>query len=251
MFHDQHVFTHGMYLPFHFYALPRASYGYIWCGFIPSTVWRFSNIFFQLFRCTNLVLNRVFSYFLVVGMFFILGGCLDAPHICIPHTFICPIHSYAPRDVHTPICPHTPPCICIFSEALHVVGGCKGLPFMLGHFPYTTPVWGCLLFIYTPILSHWFPVHWYVSGISVCYVGIFPSVKGFGGVPGGVTPSVRGFRGHQHLRCPYSHSGTFFVVHYVSRFHYGSNYYSSGYNGIFWPVISVVSHSGSFPDRVF
>ena len=63
MVHDQHVFTHGMCLPFCFYALPRASCGYIWCGFIPSAVWRFSNIFFQLFRCRNLALNRVFSHF--------------------------------------------------------------------------------------------------------------------------------------------------------------------------------------------
>ena len=31
-------------------------------------------------------------------------------------------------------------------------------------------------------------MHWYVLGISVCYVGIFPSVEGFGGV----TPSIGG-----------------------------------------------------------
>ena len=30
---------------FVFYVLPRASYGYMQCGFIPSAVWRFSNIF--------------------------------------------------------------------------------------------------------------------------------------------------------------------------------------------------------------
>ena len=39
-------------------------------------------------------------------------------------------------------------------------------------------------------------------------------------------------------------------MHYVSCFYYGSDYYSSSYSGIFWPVISDVSHSGSFPDRV-
>ena len=121
---------------------------------------------------------------------------------------------------------------------------------MLGHFLYTTPVWGCLPSFTPSTLSCWFPVHWYVSGISVCYVGIFPSVEGFGVVPGGVPHQLGGFRGHQHLRCPYAHSGTFFVVHYVSRFYYGSDYYSSSYSGIFWPVISVVSHGGSFPDRV-
>ena len=60
-------------------------------------------------------------------------------------------------------------------------------------------------------------------------------------------PHQLGGWGHQHLRCPYAHSCTFFVVHYVSCFYYGSDYYSSGYSGIFWPVIS---DSGSFPDRV-
>ena len=42
----------------------------------------------------------------------------------------------------------------------------------------------------------------------------------------------------------------FFVVHYVSCLDHGSDYYSSSYSGIFWPVISVISVSGSFPDRV-
>ena len=38
---------------FHFFAMPRASCGYICCGFIPSTVWRFSNTKFPalLHRC--------------------------------------------------------------------------------------------------------------------------------------------------------------------------------------------------------
>ena len=29
-------------------------------------------------------------------------------------------------------------------------------------------------------------------------------------------------------------------MHYVTHFYYSSNYYSSGYSGIFWPIISVV-----------
>ena len=53
------------------------------------------------------------------------------------------------------------------------------------------------------------------------------------------------------MRCPYAHSCTFFVVHYyVSCFDYGYDYYSPGYGGIFWPLFSVISDSGSFPDRV-
>ena len=102
-----------------------------------------SLIFFQLFRCRNLDLNRVFSYFLVIGMFS-TWGCLNAPYICMP-PYVCmsPVCSY------TPICSHTSLCICMFSEALHIVGGCKGLPFVLEHFPYTAPAWGFLPFICT------------------------------------------------------------------------------------------------------
>ena len=40
-----------------------------------------------------------------------------------------------------------------------------------------------------------------------------------------------------------------FVVHYVSCFYYGYDYYSSSYGGIFWAVISFISGSGSFPHR--
>ena len=100
--------------------------------------------------------------------------------------------------------------------------------------------------ITSPTLSHWFPVHWYVSGISVCYVGISLLLKGLGLFP----PSVGGFRGHQHLRCPYAYSCTFFVVLMSHVLTMASTTTSSGYGGIFWLVFSVISDSGSFPDRV-
>ena len=84
---------------FVFYALPRTSYGYIWCGFIPRVVWRFSNIFFLLFIGRHV---------------YILGGVSGHPHVCMPHTFICPHTFIHPRGVHTPICPHTLLCLCVF-----------------------------------------------------------------------------------------------------------------------------------------
>ena len=111
---------------------------------------------------------------------------------------------------------------------------------MLGHFPYTTLVWGCLPFIGTPMLSCCFPVHWYVLGISVCYVGIFPSVDGFGHVP----PLVGGL-GASALEMSICSFLYIFVVLYISHFYYSFNYYSSSYSGIFWPVISLISDSGS------
>ena len=100
-------------------------------------------------------------------MFYTLGvsGC---PHICTP-----PVHLCAPYICMPPGCthPHMPPYtfmpLCVFG-GYACCGGCNGLPFMLGHPPY---IRGCLPF-YTPTLICWFPVHQYVSGISVCYLGI-------------------------------------------------------------------------------
>ena len=60
------------------------------------------------------------------------------------------------------------------------MGVVMGSPLCWDTLPYITPVWGCLPFNYTPTLSHWFPVHQYVSGISVCYVGISLLLKGLG-----------------------------------------------------------------------
>ena len=130
-----------------------------------------------------------------------------------------PPHSYIPY-----ICmlPYSSVHQCVL-EALHVVGGCNGLPFVLGHLPYTTPVWGCLPFNYTPHTQSLVPCALVCFRDISMLCGHFPSVEGFGHVP----PSVGKFGGHQHLRCPYAHSCTFFVVHYVSCFYYSYNYYSS------------------------
>ena len=111
--------------------------------------------------------------------------------------------------------------------------------------PYITPVWGCLPFITTSTLSHWFPVHQYVSGISVCYVGIsLLSGRVWGCFPHQLGVVVSAL---EMFICSFLY---LFVVHYVSYFDYGSDYSSSSYSGIFWPIFRVISDSGSFPDRV-
>ena len=128
---------------------------------------------------------------------------LYAPYICMP-----PVCSYAPRSVHTPICPYSS-VPCVFG-GFACCGGCNGLPFVLEQPPLHHPCLGVPPINYTPTLSCWFPVHRYVSGISVCYVGISLLLKRLGVFP----PSVGGW-GHKYLRCPYAHSCTSFVVHYV------------------------------------
>ena len=161
----------------------------------------------------------------------------------MPHTFVHLCMFICPYGVHTPICPHTLLCLCFWRLCM-LWGVVMGSP-LCWDTSLTSPLFGGASFNYTPTLSCWFPVHWYVSGISVCYVGISLLLKVWG-----CFPISWGVWGHQHLRCPYAHSCTFFVVHYVSHFDYGSDYYSSSYGGIFWPVFSVISDSGSFPDKV-
>ena len=162
------------------------------------------------------------------------------PHICMPPVHLyAPIHLYAPRGVHAPYS-----SMPVFLEALHVVGVVMGSPFV-GTPSLTSPLFGGASPLLHPHTQSWVPC------ASVCFrdismlCGHFPSVrKGLG-----VFPHQLGV-GHQHLRCPYAHSCTFFVVHYVSHFDYGSNYYYFSYSSIFWPVFCVISDSGSFPDRV-
>ena len=167
---------------FVFYALPRASCGYIQCGFIP-----------------------------------VQSGGLDAPTFICPHTFVHP--PYGPILFCASVC---------FWRLCMLWGVVMGSPLCWDTLPYITPVWGCLPLNYTPTLSCWFPMHQYVSGISVCYVGISLLLKGLGVFP----PSVGGW-GASALEMSYAHSCTFFVVHYVSCFEYSSDYYSSSYSGIF------------------
>ena len=130
-----------------------------------------SLIFFQLFRCRNLALNRVFSYFFFSGRHvFILGGWLDAPHICTP-----PVHLYAP---HMFICPcmfiHSPGVYTTPQGAPHAlyaiawfwsIACCVGGVFLLNVYWDTPPLFGGTSPLITPPTLHcWFSVHFYSQG---------------------------------------------------------------------------------------
>ena len=159
-----------------------------------------------------------------------------------PHLYT-PIHSYAPRGVHTPICPHSSVHLYVFGGFV-LCGVVMGSP-LCWDTSFTSPLFGSAFpSNYTPHTELLVPCALLCFKDISMLCGHFPSVEGFGGAP----HQLGGIWGHQHLRCPYAHSCTFFVVHYVSHFNYGYDYYSSSYSGIFWPVIS---DSGSFPDRVF
>ena len=131
-------------------------------------------------------------------------------------------------------------CASVFLEALHVVGICIGLPLC-----WDTSLTPPLFRGASPSIT---PPHSVGSLCISMFQGyqyvmwVFPSVEGFGSVPhqlGGLGASALEMSIYSFLYI--------FVVHYVSHFDYGSNYYSSSYRGIFWPVISVISDSGSLP----
>ena len=160
-------------------------------------------------------------------MFFILGGVWKPPMLIHPiclytlYMFVHPKGCTCP-----PYMSHTPLCICMFLEAFACFGGGKGLPFVFRHFPYTTPVWGCLPFICTSLtLSCWFPVHCRYQYVMWAFS---PSVGGLG-----VFPISWGFWGASALEMSICSFFYIFVVHYVSCFYYGSDYSSSSYSGIF------------------
>ena len=144
-----------------------------------------SLIFFPVPRCRNLALNRIFPTFLSGRHVFCTWGVSGCPPMFVHPLYVCmPLYVHMPpRGIHPLYVPHTPLCICMFSEAFACCGGCKGLPYVLGHFPYTTPVWGYLPSVVPPHSVVGFPKHWYVSGISICHVGIFPFVRGLGCSP--------------------------------------------------------------------
>ena len=112
-------------------------------------------------------------------MFFILEGCPGASQ-----------HSYAPCSfIHPQGCtyPHMSPillCTSICSQRLlHVVGVVWGPltywtpPLHLSLYGGTSPL------VYTPHSFVSFPMYWYVLGISICHMGIFPSCWCLGVLP--------------------------------------------------------------------
>ena len=144
-----------------------------------------------------------------------------------------------PGGVHTP---HGPPCSVLLHGfgALHV----GGVVFLLMCIGTHHPLFGGATPLITPphsiVGSLYIVIHQDISS----YVGLSPSIEGFGGVP----PSLGRFGGHisssaVHMLISY----TFFCSALCLMSRPCSDYYSSSYSGIFWPVISV---SGSFPDRV-
>ena len=106
------------------------------------------------------------------------------------------------------------------------------------------PVWGCLPICLHPHSFVGFPVLQYVLGISACDMGnISHMLGGWGLFP--LLLGVFEVSAHGVSICLFLY---ILVVHYVSHFYYGYEYYSSSYVGVLWAVICFISDHGSYPD---
>ena len=117
----------------------------------------------------------------MVGIFFYLEGVWMP--LCL-YALICsyvPLYICMPPGVYTPIGPHALLCTCMVLEHLLVVGGCYLLLVCVGTPPLHHPYLGCLPLNYTPHTQLLVPCAILFSGILVSYVGLSPSVEGFGG----------------------------------------------------------------------
>ena len=158
---------------------------------------------------------------------------LYAPYICMP-----------PRGVDIPIChPYSFVHLYVlrgFCMLWRVVRG----PLHVGHLPYTSPCMGCPPYVLHPPLISWLPCASVCFGdICMWYGEYFPYVGSIG-----VFPHVLGVLGesaHGVSICFLN----ILIVHYVSHFYYGYDYYSSSYSGVLWAVICFISDHGSFPDK--
>ena len=77
--HDHHVHYKWHVFVIYIILCPTASDMYIWCGYIPGSVWRFCNIFPVPLNIQNKDLNMAFSVYLDLGityMSMIIGQCL-------------------------------------------------------------------------------------------------------------------------------------------------------------------------------
>ena len=123
MFHDQHVLTNGMYLPFCSFLCPAQSLLWVYPVWVHS---QYGLEIFQLFRCTNLALNRFFPTFLS-GRHVLIQGVSGCPHSCTPPVFIHPLYVCTPQGFRHPHMSHMLLCASVCSQKLlHVVGGCWG-----------------------------------------------------------------------------------------------------------------------------
>ena len=118
---------------------------------------------------------------------FILGeGVVAHPHVCTPPCmFVCPIHLYTPICSYAPQgCTHPPgaPCFCAPAWFWHIAC-CGGVVFLFYVYWDTPPLFGGVSPLFTP-------PHSIVGSLCIVilrdissYVGLSPSIEGFGGVP--------------------------------------------------------------------
>ena len=178
-------------------------------------------------------------------MFFILGGCLDAPYIHMAPYVHMPLSMFICHlGVYTPICsPYCCASVCS-QRLLHVVGVVRD-PLSCGTLPLDLPIYGGASPLVATPLSCWLPC----ASVGFRDIGViwafFPSVGVWGVFP--IYWGCWGASANVMSICTFLY---IFVVSHVSHFYYGYDYYFCSDSGILWPVISFISDCGSFPDGV-
>ena len=125
---------------------------------------------------------------------FYTWGCLDALHMFIHPLYVCmhPVHLYAPRGVHTPICPPYSSVHLYVLRAFVCYRGLEGVPLHVGHPLYTSTLYGVPPLQLHPLHSiHWLPHASVCFGDIYVIWGIFPLYWGFEGC----SPCCWGFGG--------------------------------------------------------
>ena len=125
-------------------------------------------------------------------------------YICTPPTFVHPPYVCTPPGVYTT--PQGPPCsLCSCMVLEHCM--LWGVFFLLNVYWDTPPLFGGA----SPLIT---PPHSIVGSLCIfilrdisSYVGLSPSMEGFGGVP----PSLGWLGAHQLFSCSHAHSYTFFL----------------------------------------
>ena len=106
------------------------------------------------------------------------------PHICTPHTFVCPLYICMPPGCTHPHRPHALLCTCMVLEHLHVVGEVVICFSVCWDTSLTPPLFGgASLLITPPTLSCWFPVQCYSQGYWYLMWAFPLLLKGFGVFP--------------------------------------------------------------------
>ena len=216
MFHNKHVLTDGMYLPFCSFLCPPQTLQWVYPAWVHSQCsLEVLLSFFELFRCRNLAFNKFANFSWWQACVLYLGWHPDAPCMFV-HPWGSDTPHMSPMLLSASVCSE---------RHLHVVGVVGG-PLHVGHLPYMLDTFTNMVdaspYVLSPHTLVGFLVHLYVFWEYLHVIwGILPLCWGFGSSPicwgsGGISIPVKLWCLAVHpLGVHYALSCTFLVAHYL------------------------------------